>query len=318
MLLSVKKTNELLESEQYEIVEMFNSVFKKNRTIEQFRKLFLDTVLEYSYHVILYDDGVIGGCCSYLPSYYKIKNEKYLSVLSIDTMIDRKYRGQGYFREMLNSGIDYMRNDGVIFIINFPNDISYPRYIKLSLRQDIGSLITYVLPYRIGGIKPSLKTLNWLSIAFVNVFVFLSSLFADSKIHHFPIEKDKETYNKIRYNQPDGGYNIELIKGGGFVYKIFNYENIKAAFLMDVFDKSARNYNIAVRHILNNHKKEFDILLYVGHLPFGLNGFIKIPKCFSPKNFNFVGKLLNENLIEKELFFNINSWDVNLSNYDLL
>ena len=190
MTIIVKKTSELPESEQIKILELFNSVFNKNRTIEHFRSQFINTALGYSYHVVLYDNDIIVGCFSYIPSYYRIEGEKYLSVLSVDTMLDKKYRGKGYFQDMLSYGIDYIHNDGVAFIINFPNDISYPRYIKTKLRQDIGSLVTYALPYRIGGIKPSLKALNWLSISLVNIFVFLTSLLAGSKAHRFPIEKD--------------------------------------------------------------------------------------------------------------------------------
>jgi hypothetical protein len=148
--------------------------------------------------------------------------------------------------------------------------------------------------------------------------VSLSSLFASNKIYHFPIEKEAETYNQIRYNQPDGGYNIEPCKGGSFVYKIMDYDGIRAAFLVDVFIKSAHNFNAAIKHIIKNHHNEFDILLYVGNLPFRFHGLIKVPHHFSSKKFHFLGQLLQEGVIKTDLFFNLNNWDINLSNYDLL
>ena len=122
----------------------------------------------------------------------------------------------------------------------------------------------------------------------------------------------------MRYSLPDGGYNIEHRKVGGFVYKIMDYNNVKTAFLIDVFEKSPKNFNTAVRHIIKNHTKEFDILLYVGHLPFKSHGLIKVPQRFSQKKFNFVGKILLKDEIDNDVFFNLNNWDVNLSNYDLL
>lgn len=314
----VRKTKELSESEQYEILAVFNIVFEKDRTIEHFRKQFFNTVLGYSYHSLLYDGNLIVGCYSYTPSYYRIEGNRHLCALGLDLMIRKEYRGQGYFQTMFSACIDYMRNDGVTFIITFPNDISYPGFIKSKLIHDFGSLTVYALPYRIGGIKPPLKVLNPLSIVLSRSLVFLTSLFAGHKIYRFSIEKEAETYNRTRYSQPDGRYHIEQCNGNGFVYKIMDYEGVRTAFLIDIFVKSARNFNIAVKRIIKNHHDEFDILLYVGRLPFGFHGLIKVPQCFSPKNFHFLGQLLKEDVTETDLFFNPDNWDINLSNYDLL
>jgi hypothetical protein len=314
----VKKTTELSESEQCEILALFNTVFEKDRTIEYFRNQFLNTVLGYSYHSLLYDGNLIAGCYSYTPSYYHVKGKRYLCALGLDLMIAKKYRGQGFFKTMFFICIDYMRIDGVTFIITFPNDISYPGFIKSNRIYDFGCLTAYALPYRIGGIKPALKKLNWLSVFLAHVFVLINSLFASGKIYHFPIEKEIETYNQMRYTQPDGNYHIRSCKGSGFVYKIMDYENIRAAFLIDVFVKSEKNFNAAVKHIIKHHHNEFDILLYVGHLPSGLYGLITVPRYFLPKNFHFLGQLLQEDVIETGLFFNLDNWDINLSNYDLL
>jgi hypothetical protein len=301
MKVIVKKTTELSESEQRGILTVFNTVFEKNRTIEHFRHQFFNTVLGYSYHSVLYDGNLIAGCYSYTPAYYRVEGKRYLCALGLDLMIGKEYRGKGHFQTMFAGCIDYMRNDGITFIITFPNDISYSGFIKSKRIHDFGCLTAYALPYRIGGIKPALKALNWLSIFGARSFVFLTSLFVGGKIYPFPIEKEAETYNQTRYSWPDGNYHKESYKGSGFVYKIMDYEGVRAAFLIDVFVKSAKNFNAAVKHIIKNHHKEFDILLYVGCLPFGLSGLIAVPRLFSPKNFHFLGQLLQEDVIKTEL-----------------
>ncbi len=101
-----------------------------------------------------------------------------------------------------------------------------------------------------------------------------------------------------------------------FMYKIITYEGVRTAFLVDVVNKSARNFCKAVKYIIQNENVNFDLILYVGHLPFYGYGMIKFPRKFEPKHFNFTGFLLNEK--NKDLLFNIESWDVNLSNYDLI
>ncbi|MDR2500759.1 MAG: GNAT family N-acetyltransferase [Treponema sp.] len=318
MKVIVKKTTELSESEQYGILTLFNTVFEKDRTMEHFRRQFFNTVLGYSYHAVLYDNNLIAGCYSYTPSYYRVEGKRCLCALGLDLMIGKEYRGKGHFQTMFAACVDYMRNDGVTFIITFPNDISYPGFIKSKLIYDFGCLAAYALPYRIGGIKPALKALNWLSICGARSFVFLTSLFAGNTIYRFPLEKEAETYNQARYTQPGGDYHRGSCKGSGFVYKIMDYDGVRTAFLIDVFVKSAKNFNAAVKRVIKNHHREFDILLYVGRLPFGAHGLITVPKQFSPKNFHFLGQLLQEDVIKTDVFFNLNNWDINLSNYDLL
>jgi GNAT superfamily N-acetyltransferase len=318
MKVVVKKTTELSEAEQREILALFNTVFEKTRTIEHFRNQFFNTVSGYSYHAVLYDGNLIAGCYSYTPSYYRVEGSRYLCALGLDLMIGKEYRGQGFFKTMFAACIDYMRNDGVTFIITFPNDISYPGFIRSKLIYDFGCLAAYILPCRIGGIKPALKALNGLSIFLARFWVLATSLFASPRVYHFPVEKEMETYNRIRYTRPDGNYHIEQREGSGFVYKIMDYNGVRAAFLIDVFEKSAKNFNAAIRHIIRRHHHEFDLLLYVGRLPFGLHGLIKIPMRLSPKNFHFLGQLLQEDVIKTDLFFNPDNWDINLSNYDLL
>ena len=321
MKIIVKKTTELSELEQYKILDLFNNVFKKNNTIERFRHQFFNTIIGYSYHVILYDDDIIAGCISYIPSYYLIKEKKYLAVQGADSMVRKDYRGIKLFKchkDMRSSVNEYMRNDGVVFIIGFPNDTSYLMGIKTGNRRKIGELNVYALPYRIGGIKLSLKIFNWLSIVSTRIYLFFNLCFASSKIYRFTIEKDLETYKKYCYYISDNKYILEEEIGGGFIYRIMMYHGtIRAAFLIDVFEKSERNFIKAINYIIKKHSKEFDILIYVGRLPFKFNGLVKIPQFFMPRKFRFTGRILQDNVISEDVFFVFDNWDINLSNFDL-
>jgi hypothetical protein len=233
-------------------------------------------------------------------------------------MVSKPYRDFINLRDMVIAAHEYMRLQGIVFVYGFPNDNSYQVYIKSKLMGNIGGLTTYCLPYRIGGIKPALKALNWFSMFFVEIYVFLTFLFSGRKVYRFAIEKEEETYNLTRYKRFDGNYNKIYYKGSEFVYKLMEYEGIRSAFLIDVFKKSAANFNRAIRYIIKKHHKEFDILIYIGRLPFGFHGLIQLPQKLSPKQFHFTGEILNNDEIDKDLVFNINNWDVNLSNYDLL
>lgn len=103
-----------------------------------------------------------------------------------------------------------------------------------------------------------------------------------------------------------------------FVYRIQLYEGVKTAFIIDMDKVSPRGVNGAVRHILRNHSREIDMILYVGKLPFQPLSLVKIPRRMEPKNFYFVAQILDKGKVDGNLVFDIDNWNVNLSCYDLL
>lgn len=314
----VKKTSELTDQDKVEIIAVFNEVFDKNRTVQEFDNQFYNNPIGYSYHSLMVENGKIVGCDSFIPSYYMLLSEKRMFANSVDTMVKKKYRDFFNFYEMVNAATDFMKKDGVDFVYGFPNDNSYPIYIKSGLMHDIGKMNTYCLPYRIGGIKPKLKALNFVSKLGSLAYLGISSIFSKEKVFSFPINKESESYNATRYSRMDIQYENKTYKGVHFMYKIMEFENIRTAFLIDVVEKSAKNFNRAVAYILKTHPLEVDLVLYIGYLPFHI-GLVKMPKKFEPKNFNFTGVILNEKLSsDTDILFDIHNWDVNLSNYDLI
>jgi uncharacterized protein (UPF0332 family) len=314
----VKKTIELTDKEKTGILSLFNAVFEKERPLEHFLNQYLNNPLGYAYHSMIIAEGRVVGCDSYIPSYYMVNGRRLLFANAVDTMISKPCRDFVNLYDMVTAVHDYMKKEGVIAVYGFPNNNAYPVFHKAKLMKDIGKLYTYCLPYRIGGIKPALKILNLFSKCFVKLYVSVTALFAGKKVHRFQIEKEPETYNASRYKRLDANYQIINEKGNRFVYKVMEYEGIRTAFLVDVLEKSARNFNKAVKYILAHEHKNMDILLYAGYLPFKTHGLIRLPQKIAPKDFHFTGEILHKKEINNEFFFNITSWDVNLSNYDLL
>jgi hypothetical protein len=264
------------------------------------------------------DDNNIVGHNSGIPCFYHLGAEKILSVCNVDTMIAKSHRGIENLYDLMDHAYKKYKQDGIKFVYGFPNDNSYPLLTQLSFMDNIGKLDTYCLPYRIGGIKRQLNILNFASKFFCKTWVNITSIFASRDIVSFEIEKESESYNLTRYKRNDGKYSIVHLDKFSFVYKIITYENIRTAFLIDVMEKSANNYCKAVKYLLKNESINFDLILYVGSLPFKKNGFVKFPRKFEPKHFHFTAKIFDNKLIDSKTFCNINSWDVNLSNYDLI
>lgn len=309
----VKRTTECSQEELVQMNDLFNVIMKRDRPLELMLDLYSQTPLGYSYHSLIIDEGKIVGMNVYLPVYFLKDGEKVLFADSIDSMVSKPYRDFFNYNDMVLSAYKYMKNEGVKFMYGYPNDNAYPLTIKSKLSKEVGKMYTYCLPYRIGGIKKGLGWLNWASIAFCRTWLFFCSLFASNKVSDYRVEKDLESYNPTRYKRNDGSYSF----GDGFVYKVMEYEGIRTAFLIDVYEKSAKNFCKAVRYIIKKESGKFDIFLYPGYLKFACTGMVKIPHKYEPKRFVLTGKLLDKSF-DFDGLWDIKNWDTNLSNYDLI
>ncbi len=313
----VKKTTELTEDEIAQSLQLNNDIFNEHCSSETFVKRNTMNPFGYSYHTLMMDDNRVVGYDSGVPYYYIVNGEKVKAICNIDTMISPKHRGLENFYDLLKTACQRFKEEGFAFVIGYPNDNAYPLLIGTRIMKDIGKMNTYCLPLRIGAIKPNLRFLNLASFLFCKAIVSVSSLFASSIVHGFAIEKDLNSFNKLRYKQFDTNYQFVSLQDGKAVYAIKDYQGIKTAFIIDVFPKSEKNFLELVKYIIINHKKESDMILYPGCLPFKKCGMFKIPRKLEPKNFNFTGMIFDKS-ISKETFYNISYWDTNLSNYDLI
>lgn len=313
----VKKTTELSTEEKHQIITLFNIIFEKERDVKEFDSIYYNNVKGYGYHTLMKADGAVVGHNAGIPCYYKVDGKEASAICNIDTMIHPKHRGIENYYDLMKSTFDKYYAEGYDFIYGFPNDNAFPLITGIKIMKFVGNLDTYCLPFRIGGIKKNFGFLNWASILFCECWVHISSLFASKGVSSFLIEKDEETFNETRYKRMGGNYSKVSLSGLDFVYKVEDYDGIRAAFLIDVTQKSAKNFCRAAKYIWKQEKKNCDIILYVGVLSFNKTGFIKIPRKYEPKKFNFTA-ILNTKVLGKKDFYDISSWDMNLSNYDLI
>jgi hypothetical protein len=317
MEIFVKKTIELSEQEKNEILTLFNSVFHKDRTLTEFNNQFLNNEFGYSIHAFAVDEERIVGSMSYIPSYYVVNGKKMKFAIGADVMIEKSHRDFFCYYDILTACRRALFTDGFVVSFGFPNDVAYPIEIKGKLSKDVGQLDTYCLPYKIGGIKRSLRLFNWLSMFGCRAWLLICKTLSDKTIVQFAIHKDDESYNKTRYARLDGNYQCVHLDNLDFYYKIQEHESVRTAFLIDVTQKSAFNFVRAINYIVHKDCRNFDLILYVGRLPFRCNGLFKIPRKYEPKHFHMTCKVYDKSL-SNDLIYNIDNWDVNLSNYDLI
>lgn len=312
-----KKTIELSEIELLQISQLFERVFEKPRSVELLLNQYVHNILGYSFHSMMMDEGRIVALNTYVPAFYVYRGKKLLFANSTDSMVEKKYRDLFNFMEIVERAYDFLKKEGFVFVYGYPNENSYPVLTKSKLMKNIGKMNVYCLPYRISFVSAKLKFFNFFSALFSHLYVLGSALFSNTKSYEFIVKKDDESYNLTRYKRWDGQYNIEELDGVKFMYKLQLFNDVRTLFLIDVEKKTSKNFNAILRFLIKNHSKDFDLLLYPGVLPFKVTSMIKIPQKISPKNFYFTGKCLNKKEVDDDVW-NINNWDTNLSNYDLI
>ena len=322
MQIVCKKTTELTQIEKEQICKCFEDVFEKHsRSLDEFENVFLNTCKGYSLHTMLKtDEDEIVGLYTVVPFDYIYQGQKQLFCIGVDFMIRKDHRDD--FRNVMNicrSSMKYTKDNGISCIFAFPNDLSYQLNTRILRMKDVGKLYTYILPYKVGAAKPSMKVLNPCSMLFSHLMLGCSSLDMRSAAVEAPIHRDRTTFDETRYKWFDPeAYRFCKDDKMSCTWKCADFEGIKAAFLMDVYPMSSRNFNKAVKEMFKAEKKNVGICLYVGNLPFAPSSMVKIPLKVAPKNFNFVAQILDKDAVAADEIFNMNNWDINLSSYDLL
>lgn len=313
-----KKTNELTSEELRQITALFNEVFERNATVEFIKSQYVNNPFGFAFHSIAIDEGKVIGASTYVPAWFWYKQQKYVFVCGGDTMIAKPYRDGFTFWDVIKNAHCYLKKNGVVMNYGYPNDMSCPVLLKAKLTKYIGKMRTFILPYRIGGIKNGFGWLSWFSMAGCRLWVACCSLLASKKEFSFTIHKDEESYNPTRYQRFGGDYGFAQLKHGVCHFKLKEHEGVRTAFILDVSPKSSRNYVDAVKYLLNHHRKEFDLVLYPGELPFRVTGMIRLPRKIEPKHFNMTGNVIDKQVLEEKVIYDIKNWDTNLSNYDLI
>lgn len=312
-----KLTTELDKHTLEEILAGFNGVFILDRPYDVMYNQYTKNAFGYSYHVVVYDDDKVIGHSAAVPNYYYLNGKKCIFVDGVDAYMLKEYRDGIIFVDMIMSLFDFAKANGAVLLYGVPDKHAMKIFDKVKLYKKAGLMNTYILPYRVGGVKPSLRFFNFITEGFSWCYAYLSGLFAGNKEVKYAIEKDEESFNATRYQRMNGDYGIVKQDGLEFYYKVMPFRGVRAAFIVDVVGKSARHFNQAVKYLLEHERENFDVILYVGKLPFKGHGLIKVPTRIEPKKFYLIIRLFDKNN-KCDAIYDINQWDMNLSNYDVI
>ena len=314
------KTIELSDCDISSYLNIYNKIFETEKSVGVFKNEYMNTPLGFSYHTFLYNDSndICGGY-TLVPFAYKANDLDIYVVVGTDLFIIEEHRTDVGIIKLLNASVKHAKENGITACIGFPNDNSNNVSRAFLKEKRIGLLDTYILPYKVGDYKASFKILNPFSILFSKCLLGLSHLSSSTKQSCAIIKKARPQFHQTRFNwfNPEDyhKYNDSEMR---CVWKVSAFEGIKACFLMDVHPLIKKNFDKAVRLMVEDKKSECGLFLYVGHLHFTPISMIKIPRKFEPKSFRFDCRILDKEKLSKEDVLNLDNWEVDLSSYDLL
>lgn len=167
-----------------------------------------------------------------VPFAYKANDLDIYVVVGTDLFIIEEHRTDvGNIIQLLNASVKHAKENGITACIGFPNDNSNNVSRAFLKEKRIGLLDTYILPYKVGDYKASLKILNPFSILFSKCLLGLSHLSSSTKQSCAIIKKARPQFHQTRFNwfNPEDyhKYNDSEMR---CVWKVSAFEGIKACF----------------------------------------------------------------------------------------
>lgn len=120
----VKLSKELSEKEIDDFLHVFNDVFYADHDREWFDWKYLDNIYGDSYIVIAYSGEDVAG----VRSFWRNDIGDTIAYQPCDTAVSSDFRKRGIFSKMTEKALSEI-NEKMIY--NYPNENSYPGYIKL-------------------------------------------------------------------------------------------------------------------------------------------------------------------------------------------
>ena len=314
--ITFKRTVDLSQQQLEQMRRLFIRVFAQEIDASTYHRRFMGSPKGYSYHGLLMHENEIVGSFSAIPYRYLCFGKERLFALSVDTMIAPEHRGgKANLIAMAQLVYEGMVKDGIDFIYGFPNELYYAHEKRILGTRDIGRLNYYVLPVNIGTVMRRFRILNYPSRLFARIVTGLGTP-GDTTRCSYNIEKINDAqFIRHRY---DGSYSFLSLGGDSqCVFKQYAEEGgVRTLHLLDVWPMTPAAMNEAVREIFQRHRNDVDLILYVGRLPFRSLRLIKVPQRLSPQKIRMTGKVLVEGAVPDSIF-DINNWNVNVSNFDV-
>ena len=101
------------------------------RPPEFFRWKHLQSPFGRSFMLVAEADGRVAGLRAFMRWRFRAGAQEMQAVRAVDTATHPSFQGRGIFRTLTLTALDALRDEGVDFVFNTPNDVSLQGYLKM-------------------------------------------------------------------------------------------------------------------------------------------------------------------------------------------
>lgn len=299
------------------------------------------------------DDNKVVGQYVIIPMKIKVNEKIVDSTLSLNTLTRKEYRGKGIFTGLADAVYNQCKEDKLEFTYGFPNQNSYPGFMKKLQFTDLGSIPLMVYPLNIE--KLVLKKFNSNLLAKLSSFfrcIFNIKLKDNDNIEIKTIDENLDDFNKFWENIKDK-YKVIGVRNSDYIKWRYKEVPVREYSILGAY----RNDELVSYAVLRNTEIEkfncgmiVDFMVKEGEILAGIklikeaaakfkndgmelmgcligenteeykilknSKFIKCPKFLEPQPFKVIYR--NHLNIRSEVLEDINNWFLTMGDYDVI
>ena len=235
-----------------------------------------------SYMWVATDGDRIVGLRAFMRWEFARRDEVLRAVRAVDTATHPDYQGKGLFTAMTMHGLDAIRDDGIDFVFNTPNDKSRPGYLKMGWRE-VGQLPVAI---RVAGPRGAVRVVrsrvassHWplgidLGVPVLEVSAELAAA-SDSSMDTGTIRTNvSPRFYEWRYGADFLGYRAVRSDGGHLICRVRQRGDAKELVMLDAPGLDMRSADRAAARLLRTNG--IDHALRIGASD-ARNGFMPAP-----------------------------------------
>jgi len=310
-----KTTPELTDADWKQLADLFNESFKRDVSVEYFKKKYNSSVRYIScYHGFMIDDktGIVGAM-TIIPFEYQFFEKNVIFGNIIDLMIHTDHRNN-----ILNFKVIYdkllARVDSKIdFIYAVPNPNAHLYFTKILKWHEIGKLNYYIWPVKVTKLFKLPGLLDTVFRPFNNLAQLLFSR-VKYKVFQSPIKKViSNDFLDYRYSDM-----YKTLNTGDKTawYRIYNENGVATAYIIDIEPMDRKWMAHTIASIYKLERKVIDVIIYISNNNLGTFNILKTPAKFEPRPLPLIGKVINSEHIDDRIL-QLSNWRFNLSDFDV-
>ncbi len=201
-------TYKRIESNLYgDLVYLYKSAFGQDISLDYYQHKFNTNYLGITHlGFIAYDDknapAAFYGVYPYLMEY---KGKNYLAAQSGDTMTHPAHGGRGLFTTLAKMTYELAKNEGIQFIFGFPNENSYPGFVKKLNWTHRENMSNYKFRVATIPLAPAAKKFPWLKPLYSAYCKIILSFYKSHSAFQ-PSSVINSTYGSVVRNGPYHNY----------------------------------------------------------------------------------------------------------------